>query len=407
MSFLSEIIANNHILQTGLGLGSAGIISFWLKDVPGKIVNFLKRELTTSVTITSQHDSFYNFLKWIETNYKNKSFRQWKISNGRWGSEGSVFSVGYGWHIVWFEKTPLTVFLDKEPANQTDRDKETIVISKFGRSKRVFERLLEEIEKQHDLQNKIKMFKYSGDWNWIKDVSKRNLDSIFIEQAKKDLVVDRINSFIKEEQWYIEKGIPYQLGIMLYGPPGTGKTSYIKAIASHFSYPIYYIPTNAFLKIEDAFEKLTEKCVVVIEDIDCQTFTHSREDDNFKENFVKATKDKIKSDLGMVGLSEILNALDGFAGVDGRILIATTNHIDKLDSALLRPGRFDLKINIDYVNQEILQSFLKSFFPTFDKSLEGFKIKPNITVASLQEMVLENFTAEQILEKIKDERSSI
>jgi chaperone BCS1 len=109
----------------------------------------------------------------------------------------------------------------------------------------------------------------------------------------------------------------------------------------------------------------------------------------------------------MAGLSEILNALDGFAGVDGRILIATTNHIDKLDSALLRPGRFDLKINIDYVNQEILQLFLKSFFPSFDKSLEDFKIKSNITVASLQEMVLENFTAEQILEKIKDERSFI
>ena len=109
----------------------------------------------------------------------------------------------------------------------------------------------------------------------------------------------------------------------------------------------------------------------------------------------------------MAGLSEILNALDGFAGVDGRILIATTNHIDKLDSALLRPGRFDLKIDINYVNQEILQSFLKSFFPSFDKSLEGFKIKSNTTVATLQEMVLENFTAEQILEKIQDERSSI
>lgn len=405
MSFFTDLLANNHILQTGLGLGSAGIISFWLKDVPRKIVDFLKRELTTSVTITSQHDSFYNFLKWIQANYKNKNFRQWKISNGRWGSEDCIFSVGYGWHIVWFNKIPLMVFLDKETANQTERDKETVIITKFGRSKKVFEKLLEEIEKQHDLQNKIKMFKYSGDWNWVKDISKRSLDSIFIEQSKKDIVVDRINSFIKEEQWYLQKGIPYQLGIMLYGPPGTGKTSYIKAIASHFSYPIYYIPTNAFLKIEDAFEKLTEKCVVVIEDIDCQAFTHSRNNDNVEESNI--TKDKIKSDLGMAGLSEILNAIDGFAGVEGRILIATTNHIDKLDSALLRPGRFDLKIDINYVNEEILQSFLKSFFPSFDKSLEGFKIKSNTSVATLQEMVLENFTAEQILEKIQDERSSI
>jgi chaperone BCS1 len=401
MSLLTEIIANNHILQTGLGLGSAGIISFWLKDVPGKIVNFFKREFTTSVTITSQHNSFYNFLKWIETNYKNENFRQLKISNGRWGEENVVFTVGYGWHVIWFKRTPLFVWLEKDQANQTERDKELVVITKFGRSKALFQDLLTEIEKQHDLKNKVKLHKYNGDWHWLKDVNKRSLDSIFIEQEKKDLLISRIESFIKDENWYLEKGIPYQLGIMLYGPPGTGKTSLIKAIASHFSYPIYYIPTNAFLKIEDAFEKLQEKCVIVIEDIDCQTFTHSREDDDFKEEFVhKTNTDKLKSGLGMAGLSEILNAIDGFAGVDGRILIATTNHIEKLDSALLRPGRFDLKIGINYVSNEILESFFKNFFPLFDKSLKDIKIKPAITVASLQEMVLENFSAEQILAKI-------
>jgi chaperone BCS1 len=403
MSFFTELISNNHILQTGLGLGSAGIISFWLKDVPSKIVNFFKREFTTSVTITSQHDSFYNFLKWIETNYKDKNFRQLKISNGRWGVDSVVFTVGYGWHIIWFKRTPLFVWLEKEPANQTERDKEIVVITKLGRSKALFHELLTEIEKQHDLKNKIKLHKYSGDWNWLKDVNKRSMDSIFIEQEKKDLITSRIESFIKDENWYLEKGIPYQLGIMLYGPTGTGKTSLIKAIASHFSYPIYYIPTNAFLKIEDAFEKLQEKCIIVIEDIDCQTFTHSREDDAYGEFVCKTNTDKLKSDLGMAGLSEILNAIDGFAGVDGRILIATTNHIEKLDSALLRPGRFDLKVDINYVNQEILESFLNSFFPLFDKSLKDIKIKPNTTVASLQEMVLEDFTAEQILVKIRYE----
>lgn len=401
---LADILANNHILQTGLGLGSAGIISFWLKDVPGKIFNFLKREFTTTVTITSQHDSFYNFLKWIQANYKNKNFRQWKLSNGRWGSEDSIFSVGYGWHVIWYKRVPLLLYLNKEEANQTDRDKEYVDITKFGRSKKVFEDLLIDIEMQHDLKNKIKMFKYDGDWTWIKDVNKRSLDSIFIEQQKKNFVIERINSFNKEEQWYLQKGIPYQLGIMLYGPPGTGKTSFIKAVASYLGYPIYYIPTSAFLKIEDAFEKLNQKCVVVVEDIDCQTFVHSRENDDFDEEFVrKSNKDKLKSDLGIIGLSEILNALDGFAGVDGRILIATTNHIEKLDSALLRPGRFDIKVNIGYVNKEILSLFLKSFFPAFDKFTEEFKIKSNVTVASLQEMVLENFSAEQILERIADE----
>ena len=95
--------------------------------------------------------------------------------------------------------------------------------------------------------------------------------------------------------------------------------------------------------------------------------------------------------------SDLLNAIDGFFSSHGRILIASTNHIDKLDSALIRPGRIDLKIEIGYITSEILQEFLCNFYPTY-KNYE-YKIKNNVTVAQLQGWMLEGLTADEIVEK--------
>lgn len=404
-----KLIEGNQVLLTGLGLGGAGILTFWLKDVPAKIFGILKRELTTSVTITSQNVIFYKTLKWIQIKFKDKNFRYLKISNGRWGSEdNTTFSIGYGFHFIWFKNTLFFLRLEKDEANQTEYDKESIILTKFGRSKKVFEQFLEEVEKQNQSGDTLKFYKFNDCWEWLKDINKRDLSTIFIEKEKKEQIIQRIESFQKAEGWYHDKGIPYQLGILLYGPPGTGKTSLIRAIASYLNYPIYYIPTTKMIKLEEAFERLKEKSIVVIEDIDCQTFTHSREDEEDDDEKPLKTKQNennkrlkgLKSDLGLVGLSEILNTLDGFAGVDGRILIATTNHIEKLDQALIRPGRFDMKIEIGYVNKEILQDFFKNFFPSFKKDFSRIKVKEKLSVATLQEMVLKNYKPEQILKEI-------
>lgn len=408
-----KLIEGNQVLLTGLGLGGAGILTFWLKDVPAKIFGVFNRELTTSVTITSQNVIFYKTLKWIQVKYKDKNFRYLKISNGRWGSEdNTTFSIGYGFHFIWFRNTLFFLRLEKDEANQTEYDKEAIILTKFGRSKKIFEQFLEEVEKQNESGDTLKFYKFNDSWEWLKDINKRDLSTIFIEKEKKEQIIQRIESFQKAEEWYHEKGIPYQLGILLYGPPGTGKTSLIRAIASHLNYPLYYVPTMKMIKLEEAFERLKEKSIVVIEDIDCQIFTHSRDDE--EENEAKPLKAKqnennkrlksLKSDLGLVGLSEILNTLDGFAGVDGRILIATTNHIEKLDQALIRPGRFDMKIEIGYVNKEILEDFFKNFFPTFKKDFSRVKVKEKLSVATLQEMVLKNYKPEQILKEIALEK---
>jgi chaperone BCS1 len=105
-------------------------------------------------------------------------------------------------------------------------------------------------------------------------------------------------------------------------------------------------------------------------------------------------------DASVCTLSGILNAMDGMFSANGRILIATTNHIEKLDAALIRPGRIDLKLEVGFVNEEILREFFTHFFPK-EKVPDGIAIKDGITVAQLQGMVLSGNSAQKILAEIR------
>lgn len=397
-SNILETIQNNPLLVTGLGLGSAGMITFWIKNVPHSIFSAFKREFTTELLITSQNAILCDILEWIEVNNKNRSFRKLKLSakpSTQWGNNSSrMASIGYGSHYIRYHNAFLLLHLSKDSANQTEHDKDILTITKLGRSREIFTDILDEVEVMNDDESKTstKLYKMENSWNYIKKQEKRSMESIFVEKNKKDTIINTLSKFIDSENWYINHGIPYQLGILLYGAPGTGKTSLIKAIAGYLDYPIYYLSPKNLEKIEDAMSTISDKCVVVIEDIDSNSLTHSRENKN------KSEENSILEKYESVSLSEILNSLDGMFSTHGRILIATTNHIESLDAALVRPGRIDLKIEIGYVNNEIFEDFINSFFPENSINLNQITIKPKTTIASLQNLVLQGCNEQQIVE---------
>jgi SpoVK/Ycf46/Vps4 family AAA+-type ATPase len=404
---LIQLIQGNQVLLTALGLGSAGILTFWIKDLPKMVFELLKRELTTSLTITSHNIIFFHVLKWVGDNYNNKNFRELKVTNGKWGDDDkAILSVGYGVHFIRFHYTWFLLRLVRQEANQTMHDKEILTLTKLGRDKNIFLKFINETSKSVKDKCKTKIYRFDDEWSIVKLQNKRDIKTVFLESDAKQALLNGLKNFSTRESWYEERGIPYQLGVLLYGPPGTGKTTLIRAIASYLDYPLYVISTSKMLKIESAFEKITEKCIVVLEDIDCQTFTHSRESNNNAASNVPSVFTSKQGDaFAGVGLSEILNALDGICSVDGRILIATTNHIDKLDSALVRSGRFDIQVKVDYVTLDTLQQFFSFYFPDFTFNVT--EIRNNITIAKLQELVIKNYTPEQIVDFVTNKHICI
>lgn len=404
----------NQFLLTALGIGGAGTLIMWLKGVPQAFFALLKREFTTEMIITNQHIAFFNIMKLLEQTYPNKNFRKLKIINGRWGDGKTVIGIGYGFHTIVYKKHFLFITLTKESANQTSSDKDFITFLKLGRDHKIFQEIIADAEKLANDVNTNKIYKMEDGWYYIKDQRKREITSVFLEAPKKKLLIDSIEKFLSNEDWYLSHGIPYQLGILLYGPPGTGKTSLIKAIASYLNYSIYYLPSARLFKIEKAVSLLPDNSILVIEDIDTNSVTNRRDTDwmevkekegeskgeNPTSPVIAAVSDMQKEidNFEKMGLSEILNSLDGIFSAHGRILIATTNHLESLDSALIRPGRIDIKIEVGYVNNELLKEFCNSFFPNNKIDFSSIEIKKKkLTVALLQNLILEGKTIEEII----------
>lgn len=153
-------------------------------------------------------------------------------------------------------------------------------------------------------------------------------------------VFDRLRSFVTQEPLYNKLGITYKCNILLYGLPGTGKSSLAKAIATEFNLPIYIM--SASYSKEQTLEVINQckvdpgRFILLIEDVDAHQFSVNR-DQHSQEGF---------------SLSSFLNLLDGVDTPHGMIAILTTNHIDSLDDALIRPGRIDIKFEVPLVTEK-------------------------------------------------------
>ena len=279
------------------------------------------------------------------------------------------------------------------------------------------------------------------DYKSYKLQSNKNFDNIFFEQ--KQTLLNRINTFQNKKDLYKRLGIPNNLGLMFYGEPGCGKTSCIKAIANKLDRHILEINLAKIKtprQLRDIFydEILNDmyvpinKRIIILEDIDCMLDTvkqrqdspnklnseNTDENEKSKDDDAEPTSDQTiqnvllkkliddskpieikETDTTGLTLGFILNIIDGTLEQHDRIIIMSTNYPNKLDSALIRTGRIDMKINFKKCSKVICKEIIDNFYET-NCNIDNI-YDSNMSPSDVIELCFNHENAKSVIETMK------
>lgn len=393
-----EMFNNNSFLSSGLILMFIGSLMAYFKSLPGNIYHFLERFFIVRIEVLDSDESFQWIQLWISENLKNalsvSVVTKREIDNDY--DEPVVKSKNKpqftlipatGTYFFWYKHRFVMFSRDRQEnkvgaldAKIAQHYKETFNFTIFTRNRKIAQEFVEECrEKSLTDSSKIEIFvNHYSEWKKSGEISSRLPESLILEGNQLEKLTEDIKDFLQSKEWYESRGIPYRRNYLLYGIAGSGKTSLIKVIASIFNMNIYVLSIGASnlsdVALEDLMSSVPDGDILLLEDIDCA--------------FEKRKKKEINSPITMSGL---LNSIDGVSSKDNRLIFMTTNHIENLDTALLRCGRTDLKLEFTYSTKNQAKRLFEKFYPEHNHLSQEFAdniLENTYSVSHLQEILL-------------------
>ena len=226
-----------------------------------------------------------------------------------------------------------------------------------------FYKLASEIDNTSDEKLRISVTNKYSEWNTYSRIPVRRLNTVYMDERIKQRILDDVTDFLNSEAEYDAFGIPYKKTYLFTGVPGSGKTSLIKALCNEIHYNLGIMSLSRDMDnatIQGSFRNIDPKTVLLLEDIDCL--------------FEKRTSVETPS----FTFSNLLNILDGVLFKHGLIVFITTNHPEKLDPALLRQGRTDLIVELNYPSRTEIEKLFRDMlgakhYATAEATTDAFK----------------------------------
>lgn len=363
-TFIQDQLQSNAFLSGGAVLMVLGGLIAYCRRMPSKIYRWCKHRLFFEFEIPSKDEAFWWFDEWLSIhNYTRKHARWLSVRTTRKERNDLkvILSPAPGWHWMFWKRRLLIVHRERKDDDGKDTgfttiQREVFHVAILTRKRDTIIELLEDCRRvvMPPGEERVTIYvphAYHAEWSPGMKRKPRPIESVILKGNMMEELVDDVQKFLSSEQWYVERGVPYRRGYMLYGPPGSGKSSTVFAVASHLKLDIAILNLNESRytdsDLRTALATVPAKSLVLVEDIDC--VFNKRKEGKDKEN--------------KITFSGLLNAIDGVAASEGRILFMTTNHLDVLDDALIRPGRCDVKLFIDNADYTQAIRLFDRFFP--------------------------------------------
>lgn len=370
---------HNEFFKGGVGVALVGAVMVFLRQIPAQIWSILVRQLTVTVEVHNDSVLFDRTVKWLDNLPETRKARSVvaKISTA-WSfsaipvESSLTYSPATGDHILRIKGRYVRVKRSRSAqtsvaanGSQGIISAETIGFTYIGRSQAFGRQILDVVKDHHDKQIKqsqtVLHFRPNM-WN-SQQKSPRIMESIVLPKGVAESIESDLDRFLSSKKEYEALRVPYRRVYLFYGAPGAGKTSLIAALAGRFGLDIYNLNFNIGNGEEEMFGGIASGSIVVGEDID-----------TIYDGRVHRGK------FGGLDFSTLLNFLDGLRSKDATIVILTTNHIDKLDPALVR--RANVKVKFDMATEDQARRLFLRFFPDKDDEATRFALAAKSSMMS-------------------------
>jgi len=366
IQYLLETLNQNPFFSGGLSLMVVGTAVALLRKFPGQLWTLFQRRLSITVEIPDRDPAFRWLQIWLAAQPYAERARDLSLAT-TWIPAGSgsdtavvfdaddsaaagpssqvkfLLSPAPGTHLMLYRNRVVILRRSRRDLQNGNARtfQESLSLQVLGGSRAMVEQLLADARKLACPRTpgvSILTARYES-WETTSWQPQRPLKSLVLADGTLEELLEDLRAFYDSRSWYVQRGIPHRRGYLLHGPPGNGKTTLVLAAAGELNLSVAVLSLSNRLLSDDALRGLVDALppatLLLIEDVDCVFKT-----------------ERTTTEQTGVTLSGLLNALDGVSSREGRVLFLTTNHPDRLDSALIRPGRVDRKIELGHASSD-------------------------------------------------------